>query len=78
MGPKIGSFIFLGYHCHSGGKWSKDYFVLAVETFSSAIDMRGIEAIRCSDIVVPNYFEFHVASGKVTQPGESIYANDQL
>ena len=44
MGPKVFDGLFLGYHCHAGGKWSGDYYVADFEAFRTNPDCTPSDA----------------------------------
>jgi len=42
--------IFIGYHMHSGGKWSGDYFVVSREDFTTVANERDIHVQRLKEV----------------------------
>ena len=44
MGSKVRDGLFLGYHCHAGGKWSGDYYVAEFEHFRINPDITPSDA----------------------------------
>ena len=43
--------IFMGYHLHSGGKWSGDYLIMDEEAYFQAIDRRRVPVLRVREVV---------------------------
>ena len=60
----------MGYHLHSGGRWSGDYLVLDADKLNHAEDYRGCAPVRVKDIVVPSIVTFPVATGQIRQPDD--------
>ena len=52
LGDKTREGIFVGYHCHPGGKWSGDYLVIDAQDMRHADSIRSYHARRIKDIVV--------------------------
>eukprot|EP00959_Pyramimonas_sp_CCMP1952_P268377 5611436-Pyramimonas_sp.AAC.1 len=50
----------MGYHLHSGGRWSGDYIVLDTATYAKNPDGELCHVHRVKDIIIPD--------GKVTYP----------
>lgn len=59
--------VFLGYHLHPGGKWSKDYLVCSLDDFIvHADDRRKIKVHRVREVVFANdgQWNFPIANAK--------------
>ena len=68
LGDKTREGIFVGYHCHPGGKWSGDYLVIDAQDMRHADSIRSYHARRIKDIVAPDYVTFPVRAGTIKEP----------
>ena len=57
--------LFMGYHWHSGLKWSGDYLVVDAETYARYGDGRHCHVMRTKEIEVPDKPSFPVYEGRL-------------
>ena len=57
--------IFVGYHIHSGGRWSHDYLVIDAGSYSSHPDKLHVHVHRIREIIPTLPPQFPVANGTV-------------
>ena len=50
--------LFIGYHCHHGGRWSKDYLILDVASMKSAECVSDFKINRVRTILEPREYIF--------------------
>ena len=55
--------IFIGYHMHSGMKWSNDYLVLDAEQFTNSGDGQRSHVHRIKELIVPPIPSFPIKTG---------------
>ena len=59
--------LFMGYHMHSGNRWSGDYLVLDAEQFTNSSEGRSCHVHRVKDILPPARFTFPIRTGELVR-----------
>ncbi len=57
--------IFVGYHFHSGSRWSGDYLVLDSEAYQTSIDGANLPVHRTREIHLGKTLRFPVKDGHI-------------
>ena len=57
--------IFMGWHAHSGGKWSGDYLVMDVERYVNSESVYDIAVHRVKEIQEPKKITFPIKTGAI-------------
>ena len=65
FGPRLTQGIFVGYHLHSGGKWSGDYRVLDVSMYRDRPEGCSVHVHRVKEIFAPGPAVFPIKEGKI-------------
>ena len=65
FGARTAEGIFVGYHLHSGGKWSGDYLVIDVSAYLEHEDGCHVAVHRVKEIIQPPQIAFPIKEGKI-------------
>ena len=74
--PRIRKGIFMGYHFHSGGRWSGDYVVLDCERYAMAESPRQCHPFRVKEVILTSGAHQFPISGKLRSPTEARIVHD--
>ena len=66
FGPRMTQGIFVGYHLHSGGKWSGDYKVLDVNMYRDRPEHCAVHVHRIKEIHAAGPAEFPIKGAKLS------------
>ena len=66
FGPRLTQGIFMGYHPHSGGKWSGDYRVLDVSKYRDRPEGCAAHVHRVKEIFAPGPAVFPIKKEKLS------------
>ena len=69
-GDRMREGLFMGYDFKSGRKWSKDYYVLDIITYTNTMDGRNCHCPRVRDIRPVFPIHWPVKDGTLDYPGD--------
>ena len=79
FGSRMTQGIFVGYHIHSGGKWSGDYRVIDVSMYRDHREGYSVPVHRVKEIFAPGPAVFPIKEGKIIAlPSDEEEANRPL
>ena len=72
FGSKMLPAIFVGYHLHSGGRWSGDYLVIDATAYQKRLDGSRIPVHRVKELYYSSPAKFPVQDGTIESLPEEV------